>query len=1042
MKVKKSVIFISFLIFLVVLSLVYLSKNDDIITKNVTSNSKKYFINTVSSNDFVERKDLECDAYNKNYASQNVIVNDENGHNIYIVQGCAWDFNDILKANSHGISKQFKEEVCNARKEVIENKYPNSEISINEFNNSRCVTEFGFKKLEMISVDVCNYFGVKYNGEYTQYDFIYGENEPHICEQNTNSLKGQTGIVMPSAINDHNAPIYLVQGCSWKLNDLVNNTLGNSCINEDLKKEVCKIHKSFVQDNYMENEAYVTEFNTSCIDTGILDESERLTFVENIVNNNFVDVIFRAYDSYGLECIEESTSTYTSFTSDNNECTYRFKKNEGSNTNINIPSNKLPITTNIKRILTGGKFTGWKRTNESCNININTNFSVSEDITEIFFDACYESVSLSDESKYALYKDCDGSYITESNVKQKNNVSNTALLKSQISTKKTFIGNTLKDTVSYGNTFGSSFNINKYCKIECTENFEYSYPSIIGTVKSGTYFDLLSYPEVKTSLKCDEVFDYNTWENNYKSSIKDEKNAWKNKKNVENINSLSVNNAGVCCLSYSETGACAVYGNYYGYSVTMYEYNDVGEYGSISNRPVSGSSATCWGSSDMAKVSYISALKSSYGYLSSVDYNGIYNTKKNNRLAMEQANKDCRNALTIESINTDNFYNIKDTSSINFYYESDDRTLSPGNDLGLSSKYVQEKLEATNKYVYDSKNENIYNSTKPFSISDNGVNINFNAYNNTSFSRNVIRNYVFDKSISHKQYYSKYHTGEIINQDNTERSKAIYLGYIYPIRLDLNGRRNVYFSINVNTNLNYGVVSILNNSNDVNDLGVYKCDYEVSNDIIIEDKLTADSGDYKKNFYIRSISTSSVDPNNRYEKGLLGANWANKKGQDLIHIIESKAKNKNTYNPSNLEYSFTLNAQTIDVIKEYNKNLLNSGLGYDDFNLDCNDMGGECKSKFLNGLKSGSLGVGMSVNNVNAIMKNNTWKYYINGNWLMTNSLISSNVNDWRNINSTNNSTIPNISDFDECIDNDGVGGDFKSTYDCIYHYVNEGVLP
>ncbi len=1043
MKVKKNIIIISFLVIFISLISIYLVKNTDVTYKRVTSDVKEYSIGIVNTSDFVKREDLKCDAYNSVYATQNIILNDKNGNNWYVIQGCAWDFISVLNSDTHGITNDFKKEVCSARREMISNKYPSYEDYIIKFNDSKCVTEFGYEKLEIQEELVeCNYFGIKYAGDYDINKFLYGKSEPHACEQDDNSLKGQTG-VLTSTATSQNAPSYLVQGCAWDLYDLSINSLGNSCVTKELQKNACKTQKEFVENNHSDNEFYVNNFNTSCIDTGVLEESERLT------TTNYIDVIFRANDSYGLECREENTTTYRAFTSDDNECTYRFKKNSSGNTNIFITH--LPDTSEVKRVLTGGNFTGWKRTNGSCTLNIGT-IAASSDISEIVFNACYESPTLNDGSTYVLYQDCDGNYEIESGANEKTNVSNTALLKSHINTKKTYMvtneeGIRLKqNNISNGN----SFDINNYCSITCTESFEYSYPSLIGTAKSGTYFDLLNYPEVKSSLTCVEDYDYNYWENEYKDSIKEEKLAYvkyKNSSIIDDFTSLSASSTGTSCgckkTCSSATGSWCCESYYY-YTITadFYSLNQFGNdgYGEITNS--SASYKYC--ESDTSRTAAIDDARSQWGISASTDsYKSNWDTKKSERENMQDANKACRNALTVEKNSKDQFYKIDNESSINFYYESDDKSLTPGDDLGLGDKFVQEKLEATNKYSSDTENNNISSSTKNHSTSYPGKSINFDAYNATTFSRTVTRNYVFDKSANHKQYYSKYQTGEIINQDNSDKDKAIYLGYVYPIRLDLSGSRNVYFSINVKTNLNYGAGEILTGANSSENLGVYKCDYEISNDIIEEDKTTSKVDDYKKNFYIRSISTSDVDPNDRYNTGLLGANWANDKGKALIEIIESKSKGNNTYNPDNLEYSFTLNAQTIDAIREYNLQQSQfGGLGYSDFNLECNDMGGECKSKFLNNLAginpSGQNKVGsINVNNVNAVMQRKTWKYYINGSWLMTNSLTSNSSSNWHNIDATNNSITANISDFDQCIKTSS-----KNTYDCIYRHVNEGVLP
>lgn len=895
-----------------------------------------------------------------------------------------------------------------------------------EINDYRVLCNENNIKTNVIPVPTrsCNYSSKVTSGNYDISNFKYDETNLTGCTSDQNKLPNTT--IYDSLDDDIDWPLYLVQGCAWGIEDIIINKDNNTCITEEYKKEVCLNQKENVDLN---NSDEVYQFNRICIDSNVLGEENRLKKQE------YIYVYFKAPNSFGLECKNQTTLQYTSSTADTNKCVYKFKK-ELAGTSITLNTFELPNTTNLIQNLTSYSFNGWNKYGDtSCNKN-SISFILPSDSTELIYEACYDGIPTSSLS-YTLYETCDGTYrsgflsatneIKEERKTEKDLVINNSQISNTIISSKEYISTKNKtETISNGN---SNFDINQYCKIGCREIFTYTYPSVFATVKSGTYFELLDYPSIYSEFVCDEVFDYNSWESAYFDSIKAEKIAYVNYLNSNTINNLTFEPISTCCLSRNDC-------NYDYYSTTdiYYEYNFDGTISSFSK--------------SFGYCAYHSSPKSiarDYFSLSPhTNYYQSYKTAYDQRKVMEKNNYDCADAMTIPKVSTNKFYNIKnEDTKTSFVYESDAglENYSIG-----SKRYYKEDFKISNDNFMDTGIVN-YEGI-PLDFNDGSYNVNYNisydaapnysghemSFNAKkipdSFMRKVTANYKFNHA-DKEPYYSDNHTGNI-----NQNGDGIYLGYVYPLKLNLTGTRNVYFEIKVNTNLNYGASQILT-SEKISD-NRFKCTYDIVNDIIVEDTKTSVE-DYKKNFYIRNISTQDVDPNDRYESGTLGSNWANEKGQELMEVIESKNESNNTYNPEYLEYSFTLNAHTIESIREYNKSR-----NYSDFyDFDCNSAGGECVSKFLSNLLGNtadgkSFVGGIEVSGVNGFINRNMWKYYIDGKWLLTKGISS---NDWKDIKKMVrfNPSVGNCynDSYINCTDNCE-----KKIYDCIYREINKGVLP
>lgn len=284
-----------------------------------------------------------------------------------------------------------------------------------------------------------------------------------------------------------------------------------------------------------------------------------------------------------------------------------------------------------------------------------------------------------------------------------------------------------------------------------------------------------------------------------------------------------------------------------------------------------------------------------------------------------------------------------------------------------------------------------------------GSHINFKAYTATSISRQVQYYFTYHES---KEYFSKKQSGEtslspLIPSDYISLSrkehvttktntKILSTNHVYPVSLKAvtdNYAVSLTLKNQVNQTYNSNSDNYLSTTNFGTSLtGKYTCDYKVTNDALT---LSEKTGDYKKlksNTIFRSVATDDIDPNNRLDTGKLGDNWSSEKGQavqDLMIKIETNngTATNDTYNPDNLEYSFTLTPTLIQKIQEYNNTT-----NYDDFKLTCTTVDGrECISEFLTNLADGKVGTYTypnysSLNSFDSYKLNQVrkdWKYYI-----------------------------------------------------------------
>ena len=1012
------------ILFLVVICLLVgsfiLINNKDIKVKSVSSKSKKY---EISYNNGFEKTSW-CDRYYSGVGTKVFSASEvSEGFPMYVNNGCATTLENYVENN-----QSSKSDACNATYNYLNNKTWRSEADVSSYNNV-CDGDLSVSLNGATCDEVKDLLEERYIEYAWYYDTFKNECKEEAKSIDINELKkgsytssdscesrkyndGFTGVLKSgdspknhggssSDVNSCSYTLVYVDGYATTYDDWVDKIQDRE--NKDyLMNSYNNIKKGWCQEERTKAEGkndakWYDWLNSEC--DGV-DGYESLTLVDK------VKILFDASNGYGIEC-KNDTQYYS-----DSVCVKYINKDDINK--YTLQKTNLPDTSNLKSLGTQYQFKGWKLEGEndsSCSETVN----FTADGNDKKFVPCYSVTEEVDVQKYTIYNTCGSNKSASATFKTKNStgkddVSNKAVVENSVITTHTYKSENYDFTsgnVTYGN---KSFKINQFCSLRCTEEFKFYYPTTFETVKSGTYFNLLSYPEIRSSFTCVEEFEKADLDNAYENQKKNEIKAYVNWQN-----SMLIDNS-------TPSGGCDDEGNCrYSVGINALQYND----GNITYASKNETGTTL----DSAKSNLRYSILGN-STTSTDEFNGVYNSEKGKTNNLVEAVKVCSEVLRKDT--TNKFYDISN-AEISFYYESYDTSNNDENINGTD--YEKDTLNGSKVYTNDvlvTNDDNANNVTfvgteYKVSYDNNKINRNLGSIEvptATSFKRVVNRNIIYSHSTSHKEYYADILTGKISTSSNNDNS--MYLGYVYPVRLNLSGNKNVYFKINANTNLEWGASKVLTDGSNL-----YKCDYDIANDIVIKDSKSEDK--YKKNFYIRSVSTSDVDPNNRLGTGKFGTNWDNDKGERLIDIIESRSKKNNTYNPSNLEYSFTLNANTIDAIKAYNYSQKNNG-NYLAGELKCNNFNGECKSQFIEDLLNNKI-VGTIVNNVNAKV-NRKWKYFIGGEWYYNTKGLLSNTS-WKkyNDNSTVNSNILNNCN---CNGND----DAKACYDCIYRNINEGVLP
>ena len=990
------------ILFLVIICLLVGSfiviNNKDIKVKSVSSKSKKY--NAVNPTD--GKKVAGCDLWFEDIENQFVSYKDVvgNDQNLFIVNHCAWNPYDIASGNFSDFTEANKKSVCDMQKEFIEDKQISYSDAVNTYNASKCkgisgelTVSYDGKSCSQLKKEIENDYVARY-GDYLNYyvdnckDEVGDIDKSKLKPYNTNdndceSLKlVNSNGELYNGILEKNGTVYGTKNqCNYSLYYLNGGAVGFKYylenVDDNNKKSACENMRNLIENGTVNDDETRTTYDNQC-----LSISGQISNVESKY------ITFDARSGYGIECPGYAVS--------NGVCRYKFNVREGevSSTTITLPD--VTNTNNgngLYELGTGRKFSYWSKNNTcstkdisvgtgSIEIN-NSNYSNYEGT----YYACYsDNASDTVETITDIHKTCNDANDYQAT-----------------------LTSTIKSTDNYTvDSTTNKYTINKYCPIKCSETFTYTYPSIFETVKSGTYFQLIYTPQVRSTYTCTETYNYALWESDYNTAIENEKKAYADYKNTETI--LNVNNDSSYrrkCGEDNDDDGEADY-EYYLLKVDIIDKDG----GTETKRHYYCTDSKTIASARNDFLSEVKQQLDDNENLSVLKNNPskTYDEEKVKRTALEESNKFCYG--TLSNVATEKFYTVKPI--VKMLYEQD-TTIKKDAKLTTGDPY------------YNDDSIDRSDEKKAFTISYGNVNETKDVYTlgtNHVVTRTKKVNYEFHTDYD---YYANFYTGSINSSKN-----GIKLGNVFPVKIASSGKRNVKFVMDTtNSNLSVNVKKVLNKE----DNATYTCAYNITNDAVVLDKETKDKTDekdkkYKTKFYIRPVATNDVDPNNRLDKGLLGANWSSTKGQALMKIIEDKSKNQNTYNPNNLEYSFILNAESLDKIRDYNRSHK-----YDekiDTYFECNGLGMECESKFLDELLKGTYG------NVNGSISNgrNVRKYYIGGKWYSTDSLLSNK----KFVEVSNGANYSKSEVYGVC--NSSCKEDESVCYECLYRKVNEGVLP
>ena len=467
--------------------------------------------------------------------------------------------------------------------------------------------------------------------------------------------------------------------------------------------------------------------------------------------------------------------------------------------------------------------------------------------------------------------------------------------------------------------------INEYCTRTCVEDI--TFKDVINTsdsrylassVKAGQYFELDKYPTLIEKKNCTFNFKYNDWENKYKAALKKMVDAYNNWKMYSSVTASAEN-------CNSTPYGCSTRWTYY-YNYNGFEINPDGL--TLSQKRYSGVLETS--SCGANKKNFRSSANST---------SNLYNQESIEVSKLSGFINKCNNSIDFEG---DNYY--EPYYNLEFHYQQDildNNSIIPtwnesrkinDSSLEVSSSTVSRKC---NGISTSSKSCNFTSSHLYDTISNTNIVPNNSKITTSSLTREAI--FIFSYIPKVNKYVTPL-TGLI-------GSSGTYLGKGYDIDVK---------TISKNNNKNKFVFTSLGERpSDSNSLFkkigasslIRECEYETTNDLIECKNGVCNKGpDSTMNVVYRIVDPNNIDPNGRLDDGIDNGfkNWNNTNGK----VVKTKMENTDIYNPSNLEYSFTLDSATIKDIREYNKAVSYSSIE-NTSKIECDSNGNECRSKFI-----------------------------------------------------------------------------------------------
>lgn len=526
-------------------------------------------------------------------------------------------------------------------------------------------------------------------------------------------------------------------------------------------------------------------------------------------------------------------------------------------------------------------------------------------------------------------------------------------------TKETEMG---KNTL----THRTENSLNTYCTLSCDENVVVN--NMVGnfSTEAGKTFKFEKYPSLTANKKCSVSVNYSSWRNDYNALLNQEIYSYNEFVKSKAISEAEKKPSSVRCSCGKD---CTTYRDVYRASYQVYYLRGdsiLSETKNVSWGGCSGTSAPSTTSNAEQKfkdnyyklMNHFKQLKACNSYLNKLgsdvvaDDQTFYNFGANLKFYYEQTISDGNNGQYKATImRNDSKENNVDDSSFSSSSTSSKIDSSENN-------YIDYDVDDSNanQYVYISSDEDVnskYNTGK-IGSSDDYV---------------IIRRvkYEYDYSPNVLKYVDTY--TNIISSDKKSLQNPVELGYVYDTdvaALAKKDNKSLYAFTSVGEKGSKGQTtdSIYDYfiANDKSKLE-RTCTYEITNDIIVcndsscttepEKIKNGDPVNPSSNIAFRIVDPKNIDPNNRLgNEGF--KNWNNEKGKTVKKAIEDG----DTFNPNNLEYSFTLDSATIQSIRKYNENKSYSNVDSEKIDgvnslLEC-ENGTKCLSSFITAASDGN----------------------------------------------------------------------------------------
>ena len=462
--------------------------------------------------------------------------------------------------------------------------------------------------------------------------------------------------------------------------------------------------------------------------------------------------------------------------------------------------------------------------------------------------------------------------------------------------------------------------INRFCTLNCSENIKFNGMTEYFSTWAGRYFELNDKLKVDFTKNCTMDIKYSVFDNDYKNLLTEQIKAYNDWQQ-----DLAISNASP---TYEDIGNNRTRVRYH-YSYTRYFLrNDFSIGNELSIGVVNSKSSAKPAKKYAIFVEKTAKLDGDSGIFNKLDICNDYLKNKNDFYNVSNNNFKFYYYQTI--LKKQNNGSYKDELLKNNKMDIDDSSLEP---TPISNG------EKGNYSTYVNKSVNYLNST--------GISSRTLGYEGNNLYRE--QNYIYEYTPTVPKYVDSY-TGII---GNISGKNKISLGNGYNILINAitnSANDNYYYFEKLGDN---GIISDYykekgrkNEDGELQDL-IRRCTYGIENEMFeCEIGECPNNKKPSMNPVFRIVDSNNIDPNGRLEEGQTDSNgfrnWRDKKGLATKETIE----NADTYNPNNLEYSFTLDSATIKAIREYNKNV--SYFSTDNTSkLECNSAGNECTSTFI-----------------------------------------------------------------------------------------------